>query len=339
MSLLTTNLKTSDFDYALSEELIAQFPSQKRDSSRLLVLNRRTGAIEHKIFSDISQYFTASDLIVMNDTRVIPARLFGKKYGTGAQIEILLDKKVGENTWEALSKPAKRLDVNTVIIFGPELFAEVIKMLDDGKVLLHFAAINGMATALQKHGTVPLPPYIRTEPQSMVDRYQTVYAKDPGASAAPTAGLHFTKELLNDIPAKKAYITLHTGYGTFAPVRSEDIIEHKMHKESFSIPSDTDSLVDLTRRNGGKVIAVGTTTARALESASQGISGETDIFIYPGYLFKTIDALITNFHLPKSTLLMLVSAFAGHENIMNAYRIAVEQKYRFFSFGDAMLII
>jgi S-adenosylmethionine:tRNA ribosyltransferase-isomerase len=335
-------LKTSDFDYDLPQELIAQSPADRRDSSRLMVIDRSSGSIDHKIFSDISEYFGPNDLIVMNDTKVIPARLHGTKYGGSASIEVLLDKMIGDRLWEALIRPAKRMDIGGIIEFGKGFYAEVRKKLDDGKAVIYFASVKGFANELALHGNVPLPPYIKADNSQLTaygKRYQTVYAQKEGATAAPTAGLHFTKELLDDIKAKKIYVTLHTGYGTFAPVRADNIADHKMHSEAYEISEGSLDSIRQAKKNGGRIIAVGTTSARLLESVSDPGSGSTDIFIYPGYEFKVVDALITNFHLPKSTLLMLVSAFAGVDVIKKAYKEAVDEKYRFFSFGDAMLIV
>jgi S-adenosylmethionine:tRNA ribosyltransferase-isomerase len=331
------SLRLSDYDYHLPPELIAQTPAQKRDKSRLMVIDRQTGKIEHKVFEDITDYLDRKDLLVLNNTKVIPARIYGEKYGGGAKIEVLLDRKLDDNNWEALIKPAKRVDKHTVIEFGKGFYAEVKDKLDDGKVILYFAAIDGFEDALRKHGNIPLPPYIKTQ-NSSTDRYQTVYASNSGASAAPTAGLHFTGELLDRISSKKAFVTLHTGYGTFAPVRTEDITQHKIHKEGYEIDDAAIKAIKAAKADEGKIIAVGTTTTRLLESVTEAGAGETDIFIYPGYDFKVVDSLITNFHLPKSTLMMLVSAFAGVDLIKEAYQVAVAEKYRFFSFGDAMLI-
>jgi len=329
-------LKLSDFDYQLPDELIAQHPAERRDASRLMVIDRKASTIEHKTFSSITGYIGANDLLVLNDTKVIPARLRGQKYGGGAAIEVLLNKQVDERVWEALCRPAKRLSVGGIVEFAKGFYAEVKAKLDDGKVLLYFASVKGFTKDLKEHGEMPLPPYIKEKNDD--SRYQTVYAAQEGASAAPTAGLHFTEALLKSISAPKAYVTLHTGYGTFAPVRSDDISKHKIHSESYSLTKEALEAVRSTKARGGKVIAVGTTSARLLESVASPGAGETDLFIYPGYEFKVVDALITNFHLPKTTLLMLVSAFAGVDLIKKAYTEAVEAKYRFFSFGDAMLI-
>lgn len=330
-------MNLSDFDYDLPQELIAQHPADKRDHSRLLVLDRKTGNIEHKIFNQITEYIRPDDLLVLNNTKVIPARLYGSKYGGGAKIEVLLDKKIDENVWEALIRPAKRLDAGGVIEFAKGFYAEVKEKLSDGKAILYFASIGGFDKALEEHGNTPLPPYIRSN--EGVKRYQTVYAEKPGATAAPTAGLHFTPELLKKIKAKKAYVTLHTGYGTFAPVRVDNIEDHKMHSEEYEVEEEVIKAIKGIKVNMGRIIAVGTTSARLLESVSKAGRGSTNIFIYPGYKFKIIDAMITNFHLPKSTLMMLVSAFAGTDLIKKAYNEAIREKYRFFSFGDAMLIL
>ncbi len=342
---------TSDFDYELPERLIAQRPANKRDGSRLMVVNRKTGKVDHKKFSDIAGYINPNDLLVLNDTKVIPARIHGKKYGGGAKIEVLLDKRMDDNIWEALIKPAKRLDIGDIIEFGKGFYAEVKGKLEDGSAILYFASVEGFNSDLEKYGNVPLPPYINADSSQLTaygDRYQTVYAQNPGATAAPTAGLHFTEDLLDKIEADKAYVTLHTGYGTFAPVRVDNVADHKMHSEEYEISQDVLDKIDSTKSKGGRVIAVGTTSTRLLESASAPGKGTTDIFIYPGYKFKVVDAMITNFHLPRSTLMMLVSAFAaeadrsgasGIELIKTAYREAIKQEYRFFSFGDAMLIL
>lgn len=342
--------KTSDFDYDLPERLIAQRPADKRDASRLMVVHRKTGKIKHEKFSDITGYINPNDFLVLNNTKVIPARLLGTKYGGGADIEVLLDKKMGDNLWEALVRPAKRLVIGNVIEFGDGFFAEVKDKLEDGRTLLYFAGIKGFDNELETHGSMPLPPYIDADENILADigkRYQTVYAEKPGATAAPTAGLHFTNGLLEKIKADKAYVTLHTGYGTFAPVRVENVADHKMHSEEFEITKEAIDKINAAKANGGRVIAVGTTSARLLESVSSPGKGTTNMFIYPGYKFKVTDALITNFHLPRSTLLMLVSAFAtgtdgsgssGVDLIRTAYKEAIKEQYRFFSFGDAMLI-
>ncbi len=340
-------MKLEDFDYYLPEELIAQTPLVKRDESRLLVLDKETGEIEHKKFYDIIDYLTPGDTLVLNDTKVLPARLIGTKEETGAVIEILLLKNIEGDKWECLTKPARRIKEGTVVTFGNgELKAKCCGVFDEG--IRHFELIyDGILMEILEHlGTMPLPPYIHEnlEDQSL---YQTVYAKEVGSAAAPTAGLHFTKELLKQIEEKGvniAYVTLHVGLGTFRPVSVDNIEEHEMHSEFYSMTKEVADLLNKTKKEGHNIIAVGTTSTRTLETiASQynefkECNGWTNIFIYPGYEFKGIDKLITNFHLPKSTLVMLVSALAGRENILNAYKIAVEDKYRFFSFGDAMFI-
>lgn len=340
-------MKLEDFDYYLPEELIAQTPLVKRDESRLLVLDKETGEIEHKKFYDIIDYLTPGDTLVLNDTKVLPARLIGTKEETGAVIEILLLKNIEGDKWECLTKPARRIKEGTVVTFGNgELKAKCCGVFDEG--IRHFELIyDGILMEILEHlGTMPLPPYIHEnlEDQSL---YQTVYAKEVGSAAAPTAGLHFTKELLKQIEEKGiniAYVTLHVGLGTFRPVSVDNIEEHEMHSEFYSMTKEVADLLNKTKKEGHNIIAVGTTSTRTLETiASQynefkECNGWTNIFIYPGYEFKGIDKLITNFHLPKSTLVMLVSALAGRENILNAYKTAVEDKYRFFSFGDAMFI-
>lgn len=340
-------MQLEDFDYYLPEELIAQTPLEKRDSSRLLVLDKNTGSIEHKQFPNILDYMNEGDTLVLNDTKVLPARLIGIKEETGAVIEVLLLKDVQGDTWECLTKPAKRVHVGTIISFGNgELKAKCIEEGEDGirKYELIYEGI--LLEILEKLGTMPLPPYIheKLEDQS---RYQTVYARNVGSSAAPTAGLHFTNELLDKVKEKGiniTYVTLHVGLGTFRPVQEDNILDHKMHTEYYEMSEETANLLAKTRQNGNKIIAVGTTSVRTLETIMtkynefKKCSGTTDIFIYPGYKFKSIDYLITNFHLPKSTLIMLVSALAGRENVLNAYNEAVKEKYRFFSFGDSMII-
>ncbi len=339
-------MTTEDFDFDLPENLIAQTPLKKRDSSRLLVLDRKTGEINHKHFTDIIDYLNEGDTLVLNDTKVIPARLIGIKEETSAVIEILMLKEVKSNIWECLVKPAKRVKMGTVINFGDELSCKCIFKGEEG--ICHFELIyNGILyEILDRLGEMPLPPYIHEKLKDK-DRYQTVYAKNIGSAAAPTAGLHFTSELLLKIKEKKvniAYITLHVGLGTFRPVSVTNIQDHKMHSEFYSMSKSTADLLNKTRKNGHKIISVGTTTTRTLETIMnlygefRECSGWTDIFIYPGYEFKAIDKLITNFHLPKSTLVMLVSAFASKENIMKCYNEAIEKEYRFFSFGDSMLI-
>ncbi len=340
-------MKAEDFDFYLPERLIAQTPLDKRDSSKLLVLDKKTGDITHKHFTDIVDYLNAGDTLVLNDTKVIPARIIGTKEETGAVIELLLLKEINNNEWECLTKPAKRIKEGTVISFGDGILKAVcISSLDDG--IKHYKLIyNGILyEILDKLGEMPLPPYIHEKLQDK-DRYQTVYAKNIGSAAAPTAGLHFTKELLDKIKSKGvniAYITLHVGLGTFRPVAVTNIKDHKMHSEYYKMDKATANLLNETKANGKSIISVGTTSTRTLETIMslygtfKECSGNTDIFIYPGYEFKGIDKLITNFHLPKSTLIMLVSALAGKENIMKAYNEAVEKEYRFFSFGDSMFI-
>lgn len=340
-------MKTSDFYFDLPQELIAQDPLEDRSSSRLLVLDRKTGEIRHEIFKNIVQYLNPGDCLVVNDTKVIPARLFGNKVGTDAKIEVLLLKRKENNIWETLVKPGKKAKPGTKISFGEGLLVgEVIDVVEEGNRLIQFSYEGVFEEILDQLGQMPLPPYI-THQLKDKNRYQTVYAKNDGSAAAPTAGLHFTPELLEEIRKKGiqiAHVTLHVGLGTFRPVKVEDVTEHHMHSEFYVVEEDQAHIINETKKNGGKVISVGTTSCRTLESATDedGIlkagSGWTEIFIYPGYQFKMIDHLITNFHLPESTLLMLVSALAGKENIMNAYETAVKERYRFFSFGDAMYI-
>ena len=339
-------MKTSDFDYNLPEELIAQTPIKDRDKSRLLVMDRVTGEIEHKTFIDIIDYLNPGDVLVLNNTKVLPARLIGNKEDTDAVIEVLMLKDLGDDTWECLSKPARRVKVGTIVKFSDELKAECTFVGEDG--IRHFKFIyNGiLMEILDKLGEMPLPPYIHEKLKDK-DRYQTVYAKELGSAAAPTAGLHFTKDLLNKIKEKGILIeeiTLHVGLGTFRPVEVEDVNNHKMHSEFYTMSKETANVLNIAKKDNRRIISVGTTTTRTLETIMnlynefKECSGWTDIFIYPGYEFKAIDALITNFHLPKSTLVMLVSAFSTKENILNAYKEAVNEKYRFFSFGDAMFI-
>ena len=339
-------MKTSDFDFDLPQELIAQTPILNRDQSRLLVLDKKTGDIEHHIFKDIVNYLNPGDVLVINDTKVIPARLMGVKEDTGAVIELLLLKDLGNDTWECLSRPQKRLHIGTIVKFSDELRAEVIELLSDGVTRVKLLYSGILLEILDRLGEMPLPPYIH-EKLSDKDRYNTVYAKNIGSAAAPTAGLHFTNELLSELKDKGVIITnvtLHVGLGTFRPVEVDDINNHHMHSEYYNMSKETADILNKSKENGNKIIAVGTTSTRTLESVINKYgkfvecSGNTDIFIYPGYEFKAIDSLITNFHLPKSTLVMLVSALAGRENILNAYHEAINEKYRFFSFGDAMLI-
>lgn len=340
-------MNLEDFNYNLPEELIAQTPLKKRSDSKLLVLDRESGQIEHKIFTDILSYLNEGDVLVINDTKVIPARLIGEKMETKAVIELLLLKELGDNTWECLSRPFKRLKEGTIISFGNGLLkAEVIKKETEGLVHVKFIYEGIFLNILDQLGEMPLPPYIH-EHLSEKDRYNTVYAKNIGSAAAPTAGLHFTKELLQEIKAKGIIITnvtLHVGLGTFRPVETENILEHHMHSEYYELSEETAMILNKAKEENRRIIAVGTTSTRVLETVMtkynefKKCSGNTDIFIYPGYQFKAIDCLITNFHLPKSTLVMLVSALAGRENILKAYQEAIDKKYRFFSFGDSMFI-
>lgn len=340
-------MKTSDFYYDLPKELIAQDPLEDRSSSRLLHLSMKDGSMEHRHFTDILDYLNEGDCLVINDTRVIPARLYGHKEETGALIEILLLKRHENDIWECLVKPGKKARPGAKITFGDGILkGEIIDIVDEGNRLIQFHYDGIFEEILDQLGEMPLPPYI-THKLKDKNRYQTVYAKNDGSAAAPTAGLHFTKELLEQVKAegvKIAHVTLHVGLGTFRPVKVDDVEQHHMHSEFYMVEEDQAKLINDTKKAGGRVISVGTTSCRTLESATgeDGIlragSGWTEIFIYPGYRFKMIDGLITNFHLPESTLMMLVSALAGKENIMAAYEEAVRQKYRFFSFGDAMLI-
>ena len=340
-------MKLSDFYYDLPKELIAQDPLSNRESSRLMLLNKETGEIEHKIFSDIIDYLNPGDCLVINDTKVIPARLIGTKIGTDAHIEVLLLKRRENDIWEVLVKPGKKARPGCKISFGDGLLTgEIIDVVEEGNRLIKFTYDGIFEEILDRLGEMPLPPYITHKLQDK-NRYQTVYAKHEGSAAAPTAGLHFTESLLKRIEDKGIQIvrvTLHVGLGTFRPVKVDNVLEHHMHSEFFVVEKEAADRINEARKNGGRIIAVGTTSCRTLESAADengiihSMSKETDIFIYPGYKFKAIDALITNFHLPESTLLMLVSALAGRENIMNAYSEAVKEKYRFFSFGDAMFI-
>lgn len=341
-------MKTSDFYYELPQELIAQDPLEDRSSSRLLHLDRRTGEISHGTFQDILTYLKPGDCLVINDTKVIPARLFGRKEDTGAVIELLLLKRRENDVWETLVKPGKKAKVGTKLIFGDGILCgEILDVVEEGNRLIQFQYEGIFEEILDQLGEMPLPPYI-THKLKDKNRYQTVYAKHEGSAAAPTAGLHFTPELLQrvkEMGVKIAHVTLHVGLGTFRPVKVEDVAEHHMHSEFYVVEQEQAALVNETKRNGGRVICVGTTSCRTLESATdeegklQAGSGWTEIFIYPGYQFKIMDGLITNFHLPESTLLMLVSAFAGKEKIMAAYKEAVRDRYRFFSFGDAMFIV
>lgn len=340
-------MKTADFDYDLPQELIAQDPLEQRDSSRLLILDKETGERTHKIFHDIIDYLHEGDCLVINNTKVIPARLIGEREGTGGKVEVLLLKRRSDNVWETLVKPGKKARPGMRLSFGGGLLhAEVQEVVDEGNRLIRFEYEGIFEEILDQLGQMPLPPYITHQLKDR-NRYQTVYAKYEGSAAAPTAGLHFTEELLDQIQEKGvkiARVTLHVGLGTFRPVKVEDVTEHHMHTEFYHVSEEAADIINETKKQGGRVICVGTTSCRTIESAAddQGIvhatEGDTDIFIYPGYQFKVLDCLITNFHLPESTLLMLVSALAGKENIMAAYREAVEMRYRFFSFGDAMFI-
>lgn len=340
-------MKTDDFDYELPERLIAQTPLEKRDSSKMMSLNKKTGEIEHKSFNDICDYLTSNDVLVLNDTKVIPARLTGIKQTTGAIIEILILKEMSNNEFECLVKPAKRVHIGDVISFGDGLLkAECNFIGEEGIRRFTFIYDGILLEILDRLGEMPLPPYIHEKLKDK-DRYQTVYAKNLGSAAAPTAGLHFTPDLLEKIKEKGVeilYVTLHVGLGTFRPVNVEDVTKHKMHTEEYFMSSDVADKLNYAKKNGKRIISVGTTTVRVLETvyskygSFKACHGQTDIFIYPGYTFKAIDALITNFHLPKSTLLMLVSAFSSKEIIMNAYKEAIKCNYRFFSFGDSMFI-
>ena len=340
-------LKKSDFYFDLPQELIAQDPLEDRSSSRLLVLDKETGEMEHRVFHDIVEYLHEGDCLVLNNTKVIPARLMGTKKDTGATIEVLLLKRRENDIWETLVKPGKKAKPGTVITFGEGLLTgTVVDIVDEGNRLIQFSYEGIFEEVLDKLGEMPLPPYITHKLQDK-NRYQTVYAKYEGSAAAPTAGLHFTKELLAQVEEKGvkiAYVTLHVGLGTFRPVKEENVLEHHMHSEFYQVTPEAAKLINDTKAAGGRVICVGTTSCRTIESAAdqngvvQAGCGDTEIFIYPGYQFKVLDNLITNFHLPESTLIMLVSALAGREHVLHAYEIAVEMKYRFFSFGDAMFI-
>ena len=340
-------MDVKDFDYDLPEELIAQDPLEDRSSSRLMVLDKKTGEVSHHIFKEIIKYLRPGDCLVLNNTKVIPARLYGVKEGTMAKIEILLLKRKQNDVWETLVKPGKKAKPGTKIIFGDGILTgEVIDVVDDGNRLIQFSYDGIFEEILDKLGQMPLPPYI-THQLKDKNRYQTVYAKYDGSAAAPTAGLHFTKELLNEVKEKGvdiAEVTLHVGLGTFRPVKVDNVLDHHMHSEFYMVSQEAADKINNAKKNGRRIISVGTTSTRTLESAADEngmlheCSGWTDIFIYPGYKFKVIDCLITNFHLPQSTLVMLVSALAGREHILSAYKKAVEEKYRFFSFGDAMFI-
>ncbi|MGN0366197.1 MAG: tRNA preQ1(34) S-adenosylmethionine ribosyltransferase-isomerase QueA [Suilimivivens sp.] len=340
----TAELKTSDFYFDLPQELIAQDPLEDRSASRLLMVNKDTGEIKHEIFRNIIDYLNPGDCLVLNNTKVLPARLLGVKEDTGAAIEVLLLKRREGDVWETLVKPGKKMKPGARLVFGEGLLkAEVLDVVEEGNRLIHFSYEGIFEEVLDQLGEMPLPPYI-THKLKDKNRYQTVYAKYDGSAAAPTAGLHFTEELLNRIEkkgVKLAYVTLHVGLGTFRPVKADNILEHHMHSEYYQISAEAAELINETRRSGKRVICVGTTSCRTIESAAdengmlEECCGNTEIFIYPGYRFKVLDCLITNFHLPESTLVMLVSALAGRENVLNAYEEAIKEKYRFFSFGDA----
>lgn len=339
-------MKTDDFDYELPKELIAQTPLKNRNGSRMMVLDKNTGKFSDNHFTDLINYLNEGDTLVLNDTKVIPARLIGHKIDTGAVIEVLMLKDLGGDTWECLTKPAKRIKEGTIVKFSDELSCKCVYVGEDGIRHYKFIYDGIFLEILDRLGEMPLPPYI-TEKLDDKNRYQTVYAKNPGSAAAPTAGLHFTSEYLEKIKAKGvniAYVTLHVGLGTFRPVVVDDVSKHDMHSEYYILNEDTANLLNKTRENNKKIIAVGTTSTRVLETIAdenghfKAASGNTKIFIYPGYKFHGIDALLTNFHLPKSTLIMLISALAGKENVLNAYKHAVKEKYRFFSFGDCMFI-
>lgn len=339
-------MKTSDFFYNLPEELIAQTPVEPRNSSRLMVLDKESGNVSHSVFSSLLDYLNRGDTLILNNTRVLPARIFGTKKDTGATVEFVLLKNLGNNTWESLAGPGRRAKPGTEFSFSEKLSCKVLDTTPEGNRIIEFSCDGEFYSVLDEVGQMPLPHYI-TEKLENKERYQTVYSKELGSAAAPTAGLHFTKDMLKELEEKGiniGYVTLHVGLGTFRPVKAKEITDHKMHSEHYMISKETADLINNTKTNGGRVICVGTTSCRTLESAASHFgeikecSGDTEIFIYPGYKFKCMDALITNFHLPESTLIMLVSAFAGYENTMNAYNTAVEEKYRFFSFGDAMFI-
>lgn len=339
-------MKKSDFYYDLPEELIAQTPIEPRNASRLMVLNKQSGSVTHTSFLNLFDFLRAGDLLVLNDTKVLPARIFGKRTDTGSEVEFVLLKRKNDTDWECIAGPGKKARVGHSFEFSKDLKGKVIDVLPDGNRILSFEFEGEFYALLNEVGNMPLPHYIKAELKNK-NRYQTVYSKELGSAAAPTAGLHFTKEMLLELEEKGikiAYVTLHVGLGTFRPVKVDNILEHKMHSEHYHIPQKTADLINQTKKAGGRVICVGTTSCRTVESAADEngmlceTSGDTEIFIYPGYKFKCLDALITNFHLPESTLIMLVSALAGYENTMNAYKTAVEEKYRFFSFGDAMFI-
>lgn len=342
-------MKKSDFYYDLPDELIAQTPVEPRDHSRLMQIDRNTGEIQHKHFYDLLEILQPGDLLVMNDSRVLPARLYGEKVDNGTFIEFLLLEQKGDKLWEIICRPGKKAKVGVKFSFGGgRLIGEVVEVKPDGNRIVQFTCEGNFYTALEEVGQMPLPPYIHEKLKDK-ERYQTVYSKELGSAAAPTAGLHFTKDMLKKLKEKginEAYVTLHVGLGTFRPVKEDDVLQHQMHSEHYHLPQETVDMIQETKANGGRVIAVGTTSCRTLEAVATAHNGElvaedgyTDIFIYPGYSFKVLDGLITNFHLPESTLIMLISAFLGYEKTMHAYEIAVQEKYRFFSFGDAMCIL
>ncbi len=339
-------MNKSDFYYDLPERLIAQTPIEPRNASRLMVLGKQSGNVEHKKFTDLFAYLKSGDCLILNNTRVLPARIFGTRKDTGSVVEFVLLKQKSNTVWECIAGPGKKAREGKEFTFSEELSCKVLEVLPDGNRVIEFSFNGNFYEILDRVGEMPLPHYIKEKLEDK-ERYQTVYSKETGSAAAPTAGLHFTPEMLEEIKArgvKIGYVTLHVGLGTFRPVKVENITEHKMHSEHYYLPKETAALINETKQNGGRVICVGTTSCRTVESvASLGDiterSGDTDIFIYPGYTFKCMDGLITNFHLPESTLIMLVSAFAGYDNTLNAYKKAVEEEYRFFSFGDAMLIL
>lgn len=340
-------MNTKDFFYELPDELIAQTPLEKREKSKMMLINKNTGEFKHKVFENITEYIESGDTIVLNDTKVLPARIFGNRLDREESIEFLLLKEIKKDTWQTLVKPGKKAKIGEVIYFGDGLLkAKVIDILEDGQRVIEFEYEGIFNEILDELGMMPLPPYI-TKRLDDKDRYQTVYSKNLGSAAAPTAGLHFTEDILNNLRQKGVnivYVTLHVGIGTFRPVKVDNVLEHKMHSEYFVIDEDSCDVINETKKRGNKVIAVGTTSCRVLESATDekgiihSMAKETDIFIYPGYTFKIIDGLLTNFHLPESTLIMLVAALVGKEEILNAYSVAVKEKYRFFSFGDCMFI-
>ena len=340
-------MKKSDFFYNLPEELIAQHPIYPRNSSKMMVLPKNGGEIEHNNFYNLAEYLKEGDTLILNNTRVLPARIFGTRTDTAAVVEFVLLKQKSQFVWECIAGPGKKAKTGNEFTFSPDLSARVIDVLEDGNRIIEFTCNGEFFSVLDTVGQMPLPHYIKAELEDK-ERYQTVYSKELGSAAAPTAGLHFTEEMLEELKNKGiniGYVTLHVGLGTFRPVKVDNITEHKMHSEHYVIPAETAELINKTKEHGGRVICVGTTSCRTLESAAtkfgeiKACSDDTDIFIYPGYQFKVMDGLITNFHLPESTLIMLVSAFAGYDNVMNAYNTAVAEKYRFFSFGDAMLIL